>query len=347
MKAPRSPRLIAVFCAVPTIAMAELAPLAESDMASVTGQAGLTVEVSAELSMKELAYKDAGYLLVRDITLGGMGGATPLDNLRFDIDVAGNGEVLHHGFSRMAQWASQGLVSTSNADVAAAVAKYDQGGNYGKQFNDGDLVIHMDALNPGVLASNSSDQNISAYQTAIDFGLNIGSVELAGSGYTVGSDTTTGAHMFTDMSIQGYLGPTDIIIRNAGDTYTDVANGSMSVSDQKLEIDAFFQVTDMDMDWDSADVLLLFNFAGLKIRDMQIHNRRGADSEGSFGFASVSADISQGINNVNGATGLAVTDIDLRMDMDMPHVQFGSAPSIGEVYFTDFVITSDLLVYGH
>ncbi len=326
---------------------AEMKVLDDQVLGSVTGQSGISIELEAKVEIAEVAYKDQGYLLARDIFLGGAGG-TSLDNILMTIDVTGDNEVLHRGFSRVAEWADQGLVSASDADVAHAVAKYDLGGGqFGDTFNDGDLVIHIDATDPGVLGSNTSAQNLEAYTTSTDFELTVGSVEYAESTYAPGSATTAGNLMFSDISMKGYLGPTDIIVRNGTNTFTDIANGSMSVSDSGVEIDANFRITDLDMDWDNGDLIVLFNFANLKLRDVKIHNTRGADSLGRFGFASVSAKISQGISNTSGVTGLAVHDIDLRMDIDAPHVQFGSAPSIGEVYFTDFVIQADLLVYGH
>lgn len=326
---------------------AELRTLDDQSLSAVSGQSGITIELEAKIEIGEIAYQDQGFLLVRDLFLGGVGG-TALDNILMTVDVAGNNEVLHRGFSRVAEWADQGLVDVSNADVADAVAKYSQGGGqYGEVFNDGDLVVHIDATDPGVLATNTSDQNLDAYTTSTDFELTVGSVEYAKSTYAPGSATTTGSSMFSNISMQGYLGPTDIIVRNGTGAFTDIASGDMSVSDSRVEVDAHFRVSDLDMDWDNGDLILLFNFAGLKLRDLSIHNTRGLDTLGKFGFASASAKIAEGVSNHTGQTGLAIYDVDLRMDIDMPHVQFGSAPSIGEVYFTDFVIQSDLLVYGH
>ena len=326
---------------------AEMKVLDDNILSGVSGQAGLSIELEAKIEIGEIAYQDEGYLLVRDLFLGGVGGTT-LDNILMTIDVAGDNEVLHRGFSKVAEWADQGLVSTANADVADAVAKYDLGGGqYGDTFNDGDLVIHIDATDPGVLGTNTSTQNIDAYTTSTDFELTVGSVEYAKSTYAPGSTTTSGSQMFSDVSMQGYLGPTDIIVRNGTNTFSDTANGSMSVSDSGVELDANFRVTDLDMDWDNGDLIVLFNFAGLKLRDLKIHNTRGLDTVGHFGFASVSAKIAEGFSNTTGVSGLAIHDVDLRMDIDAPYVQFGNAPSIGGVYFTDFVIQADLLVYGH
>jgi hypothetical protein len=325
--------------------LAELAPLDEPEMSMVSGQAGLSIELETQLSIGEIAYKDQGFLLVRDFSLGGIGG-TSLDNMLITMDVAGDGEVLNYGFSRMAAHANAGLVNAGNTDVAAALTTYNQGGQYGKVFNDGDLVIHIDSINSGVTGGNGSDQNIAAYTSAIDFQLDIASVELEKSGYGVGSATSAGQKMFSDISLQGYLGPIDIVIRNAYGTQTPISP-NMSASDSRMEIEAHFEVTDLDLNWDNADILLIFNFAALRLEDVKVHNRRGADTAGHFGMASVKATLGEATSTATGVTGLGIYDIDIRADVDMPHFQFGTAPSIGGVFLTDFAVTADVLVYGH
>jgi hypothetical protein len=325
-------------------AVAEFSPLNETEMSNVSGQAGLSIELAAKVDIGEIAYQDEGYLLIQDFSLGGIGG-TPLDNLLINIDVAGNSEVLNYGFSRMAQYASAGLVDSSNPDVADAIAKYNQGGGqFGKVFNDGDLVIHMDSINDNVVGGNSSNQNIDAYKSAIDFEVGIGSVSNAASTYTVG-DMTPGSSMFSNISLQGHLGPVDMIIRNADGNTPITPN--MTASNARLEVEAHFTVSDLDVDWDNSDLLIIFNFANFKLRDVKIHNNRGADTLGHFGMASVKATIGEATSLDSGTSGLGLYGVELRTDIDMPHVQFGVSPSIGQVYLTDFVVAADLVVYGH
>ncbi|PID42546.1 MAG: hypothetical protein CSB48_10050 [Proteobacteria bacterium] len=326
-------------------ATADLQALADSEMSEVQGQAGLSIELSAQVDIGEVAYQDAGYVAIKDIHLGGIG-ASMLDNMLITMDIAGPNEVLHRGFSKFAMWADNGLVDAAHQDVAAAIARYSVGGGYGEAFNDGDMVIHIDSLDPGVIAGNNTAQNIAAYQSAIDFGLSVDSVSLTTTGYDVGNGPA-GTLMFSDINAEGYLGPVDIVIRNSDATNT-ISNGAMDVSGAVTEVDAYFRVTDMDLDWDAADVLLVFNFAAMKQLGVRIHNTRGNDYIGEFGFARVSAKFAAGTSNVSpGVTGLAVYDVEIRADVDMPHVQFGSSPSIGGIYFTDFVFQTDVLVYGH
>ena len=109
-------------------------------------------------------------------------------------------EVLHRGFQSL-PWADQGLVSAANADVADAITKYSLGGGqYGEAFGDGDMVIHIDALNPGVTSGNSSDQNIANTSKAIDFELNIDSVTLQQEAYARAAKPGGGL-MFSDIDM--------------------------------------------------------------------------------------------------------------------------------------------------
>ncbi len=331
---------------VSATAMAELTPLEDAQMSAVQGQAGLTVELAAQIDIGEIAYHDAGFATIKDLHLGGQGG-TMLDNVLMTLDVAGNNEVLHRGFSKFAMWADQGLVSAANADVADAIAKYSLGGGqYGEAFGDGDLVIHIDSVDSGVAAGNSSDQNIENYQNAIDFQLTIDSINLHESSYAVGSQTRGGL-MFSNIDLKGNIGPVDIIIRNGTGATNVVSNGTMEVSDAMMEVDAYFRVTEGDLDWDNADVLLIFNLAAVKQRQVQINNTRGLDATGAFGFADVKAKVAEGKSLSSGTSGLALWDVEIRADVDMPVFQFGDAPSIGGVYFTDFVFQTDVVVYGH
>ncbi|MCP5163282.1 MAG: hypothetical protein H6999_06315 [Hahellaceae bacterium] len=332
-------------CALAQPVAADLKPLSNETLGSVTGQAGITVELETKVNVGEFRYRDDGFLFARNIALGDADGSA-LDNLQLTMDIAGDNEVLHHGFSKMAMWADQGLLDSNNADVAYAISQYQQGANFGKTFNNGDLVIHLDALNPGIINGGNQADNLNAARTAIDFGLNIDAVGLTDSGYSTGSATQQ-TLMFENIRMQGYLGPTDLVIRNAGNAQgTTLANG-MTVGDSRLEFDTHFEVSDLDFDWNVGDLILLFNFAGIQLENMRIHNSRGNDTLGHFGYASATAKIAQGTSAGTGKSGMAIYDVEAHMDIDMPIVRIGGI-SIGQVDFTDFVISNTtMLVYGH
>lgn len=231
------------------------------------------------------------------------------------------------------QRGNAGLIDSSNPDVADAISRYNIGGSFGQQYNSGDLAIH---LGPTVSGDPSS---IDDYLHAVDFRLQIGEVSTNG---TDGSST-----MFSDIDLKGYVGPTDIVVRNAGnDAIRTLANGN-TVSNSELQFDTHFEITEGSLNWDKSDLILLFNLAGVRIEGLAIHNRRGADTEGHFGMASATAKLSRGTSATSGKDGLSIHDVEFRADIDMPVFKIGGT-SIGSVQFTDFVISdTNMVVYGH
>lgn len=356
MKGLRLLSTTSLMLAISSNLSADLKQLNDHTLSKMTGQSGITIDLEAMVSVGEIAYKDGGYLTLENLQLSGVGGAA-LDNMRITIDVANQGEVLTHGFSNYASFANAGLLSASNADTAWAMSEYDQGsGEYGNIYNDGDLVLHLEAGDTGISNTASLANNLQSANQAIDFKLMLDSLNLADSNYNLGTySSATKTTLLSNISMEGYLGPADIVIRNNGNAKTNTLPSGVSVGDSVIEIDANFRVTDLDFTWDVADVILLFNLAGVQLNDMKIHNTRGADTLGHFGFASVQAKIASasGIKNTQigqpTVDGIAIYDVDLRMDLDMPHISFGnSGKSIGEVYFTDFVFSNtSLIVSAH
>ncbi|WP_240616550.1 DUF6160 family protein [Marinobacter fuscus] len=312
-------------------ANAEIHPLNDAALAGVTGQGGVTVELETKLSIDQFSWTDEGILAVNGLRLSGKNDSV-LDNLKLTIDIAGQDEVLEHGFSEIARRANAGLLDTSNPDVANALANYSVAGEFGKQFNKGDLVIHLGAVDTG------DPTSLNDYLGAVDFELSVDSITSRGSG---GSAT-----LFSNVLLQGNLGPTDLVIRNGGSAMRTLANGN-SVSGSELQLDTHFEITNGRLNWDAADVILLFNFAAVGIEGLQIHNRRGADTLGHFGMANATAKLSRGTSAGSGKNGLSIHDVEFRADIDMPVFKVGGT-SIGTVQFTDFAITdTTMMVYGH
>lgn len=312
-------------------AAADFRPMDDSSLSSVTGQAGVTIELETKLNIDSLTWTDEGALSVNDLRLSGHGD-TALDNMKLTIDIAGDGEVLEHGFSEIARRAAAGQLDPGNPDVADALASYSVGGSYGKAFNSGDLVIHLGATDYG------DPTNLNDYLQAVDFELAVGSVTTTG---TEGS-----SNLFSNILLQGYVGPTDLVIRNGGTSTRTLANGN-TVSGSEIQLDTHFEITNGSLDWEASDLILLFNFAAVGIEGLQIHNRRGDDTLGHFGMASVTAKLSQGTSAGSGKSGLSIHDVDFRADIDMPVFKIGGT-SIGSVQFTDFAIkNTTMMVYGH
>ena len=212
--------------------MADFRPLDDSTLGNVTGQTGVTIEMETKVEMDRLSWTDEGSLNVDGIRLSGHND-TVLDNLKLTLDIAGQDEVLTHGFSEIARRANAGLLDTSNPDVADALARYAVGGGYGKQFDSGDLVIHLGATDYG------DPTSLDDYLRAVDFELAVDSVEATGSAGT--------ASLFSNVMLQGYIGPTDLVIRNQGTNTRTLANGN-EVSGSELQLDTHFEITDGSLD---------------------------------------------------------------------------------------------------
>lgn len=324
--------LLFLALSLPLSAAAEFKPMDDGALSGITGQAGVTIELQTKLNLDRLSWTDQGSLNVNGLRLSGQND-TVLDNMKLTIDIAGQDEVLVHGFSEIARRANAGqLDPNSNADIADALATYNLAGEFGKQFNSGDLVIHLGATNYG------DPTVLDDYLKAVDFELAVDSITTTG---TDGSAT-----LFSNILLQGYVGPTDLVIRNGGNTTRTLTNGN-TVSGSELQLDTHFEITNGHLNWDSADLLFILNFAAVGIEGLQIHNHRGNDTLGHFGMASATAKLSRGTSAATGKNGLSIHDVEFRADIDIPVFRIGQ-DSIGSVQFTDFAITNTaMMVYGH
>ncbi|MFV1872532.1 MAG: DUF6160 family protein [Oleiphilus sp.] len=321
MKGLKRLALATAVSAASTGVMAELQLLDEADLQVVTGQAGLTIDVESQWEIGEFAYQDAGYLLIQGIRMGGnsLGNGTGsagsmLDNLRLEIDIAGDGtdgdNELAYGFSNMRDiaqmYVDEGNVDTRFADIAGGVDS--TRGNAAiddkKIYGDGDLVIHFDFTdgwaNEGGFAGYSAANRFATdgYDAAeeilehsVDFRLEIDGIGLANSSYTVGdagldvdSNHVSGLHegavgtttLISQLGIQGYLGPEDLHIQNNGNGFGADGSGR---SDGAGGTVAGTGNADSKIYWGAyfliTDLDVYLDIAGVQISDMKIHNKRG------------------------------------------------------------------------
>ncbi|TNC81170.1 MAG: hypothetical protein C9356_09880 [Oleiphilus sp.] len=343
--------------------LAELKPLDAASMSQITGRAGLTIDIESEVTIAEMEYVDAGSMYWRDMRVGGIGGGRT-DNIRARVDITDGAETLLTGFADAAWLASLGYLDASETDVAWAIAEYDDGnGSFGKQHGDGDLLIHVSSIDYGldILTGPVAGQeaaNLNAFKHAVDIHFETGSLGIQSSDNLVETDLSR------NFSIEAYLGYLDILIVNRGNGFSPTGNDAdgqpenVRMQDSYMGIDLKFRVDDLDIDGTNIahntfiprDVTT----PGLTLRDMRIHNERGGDTLGSFGFASFETKLAavtdvyhymESRGNVETVDGHAIYDINVKMDWDLPHISFGdTGQSIGEVYFTDFHIKDTSLV---
>lgn len=345
-----------------SLASAELTYLSDDSLSKVTGRAGLTIDIETEVTIGEIEYVDAGSMVWKDISLTGIGGGM-VDNIRAKVDSAGSGETLATGFSDYAMLANMGYLDATETDVAWAISEYSDGsGGFGKQYDSGDLLIHVtstdlggiDFTQPGNPADHAT--NLENLKNAVDLHYQEGEFGLRSS------DGLTETALSRNFSVQAFLGYYDILMKNNGNgmTVSDGTGGkpdNIRLLDSYIGMDLKFRIEDLDIDQTNnatnTFVPREVTTPGLTLRDMRIHNERGKDTEGSFGFASLESKIGAAsdilhINNdgtVSYVDGMATYDINVRMDWDLPHISFGdTGTSIGKVWLTDFNIGNTSLV---
>ncbi len=91
MKGLKSCTLVCAIASVSTVAGAEMKPLDDARLGTVTGQSGITIELETQIDLGRLVVTDEGSLVASNIHIGGAGG-TVLDNMKIDIDVADDGD---------------------------------------------------------------------------------------------------------------------------------------------------------------------------------------------------------------------------------------------------------------
>lgn len=224
---------------------------------------------------------------------------------------------------------------------------------------------------------------------AIDFNLYWEVVGVAASDYDIGSgaletyvNTTTGAVNGTDhssgldattdttvylsgISLNGYLGPVDFILQNNGNGFGADGSGHLGAAgtgnaDSKVHLEAFFDITDLD---------IYIDIAGLQLSDISIHNRRGdlgsmnrnADDTGftsSFGFAHAYRDIysvKDTVLNPNLYTDPSTQwvdgighDVKFKGEYDIGKISFGDTEtSVGSIYVTDVNLERNWVISAH
>ena len=316
MKGLKKLALVTAISAVPFAAQAEMQALNDTAMGDVTGQAGVSIELAAAVTVGEIAYKDEGFIAINNLRLAGADVATNadsrLDNILMKIDVAGDAT---DASALSTQWGLNTLLAAAGAPNAASTPA----------IEDGDLVIHLGTqgtvTDPASLTQ--ADNGIS-----VDYGLSIDSVGLAKSGSTLGNlATDQGTVLVSDLNLTGYLGPIDIVIQE-----------EVAADTQVMNINAFFTTTGT----------ITADFVGTTF-GLNIADTRGA-TVSPIGMAHVQLDIGTRENDLGETDGLVVNVQDFSGDIDMTDITMGAAAgraAIGDLYMTDVAVKAEMVIYGH
>lgn len=198
MKGLKKLALASAVAAAP-FAQAELVAMDDSVLGEMTGQAGVSIELSAQMSIGSFTYSDTDGIDGNGAPLVGAGaGAAGSFNVN-NITLGGNGSEILDPVTGL----GTGEFRTALDDIKIDI---DVDANEG-------LVIHLGGTNTFDVLTGGAQ--------AVDFGLSVGSADV------------NGAVLASNINIEGYLGPIDIQIQNDStinvDAYFQVTNGSMNI----------------------------------------------------------------------------------------------------------------------
>jgi len=350
--------------------IAELKQIDDDQLSNLTGQAGITIDIEFGHEVGEFMYKDEGSIVMQGMRIGGMDYSGEVGtqysaaaDVAGDLDYSGSGEdpwLGNHGGNKLLNNARVEI------DIADGIETFDWAWSYWSaplcvdcQYiaNDGDLIIHASIADPRIVAR--------SYQS-VDFGIELDKFAIKDSSYEAGDDITNPSNgaqsttILSNMRMEGYLGGFDLIVENNGNGFT---NG---VADSKIKINTFFEITEMEYDYD---------IIGVRYEGIKVHNTRGeltyfdkdqndlAFGSSSQGFAQASTHIyavRDAVLNVGRAAGAngdsnpqhfvdgVAFDSRFAGDMDIAHISFGdTGQSIGEIYFTDIDVQTNRIISAH
>jgi len=192
MKAFKKLALVTAIAAAP-FAQAEMVAIDDALMGEMTGQAGITIELSTEVKIGDIIYTDTdglgvngpGSLSITGVRLGGSGGVgTALDGIKIDIDVDDtDGLIIHLGAKDMA-----GVLKGDNpVDFGLDVASVSLNG--GANLVSGvNIVGNLGPID--VKIANSGDIDVAAYFEVTGGSLDVDVLGLGITNLTVGQDSS-------------------------------------------------------------------------------------------------------------------------------------------------------------
>lgn len=243
MKGLKKIALATAVAAAPFAAHADLQAMDDTAMSSVTGQAGVTIELETQVSIGQFRYTDEGSFVVNDIVLGGSGvaggaGSNLLDDLKIDIDVLADGDAVIHVGSISGNPIDWGMTASSMAlvggtDSTTLISNLSGHGALGAL----DIVVDTatDTLNLDV-AFNVVDMDFD-----VEFlGVGIRDMAIMGSQFfeevAAGGAPSTAAGLFAVASVDVYKGAgltgssaTDVLRIDVSDITMDMNIGAIEI----------------------------------------------------------------------------------------------------------------------
>ncbi len=220
MKGLKKIALVTAVAAAPFAAHAEMQAMDDSAMGTVTGQAGVSIELDTQVDIGSVIYQDEGQLAISGVSLGGRnadaavtGADGALDNLLIEIDVEADGDaVIHVGSTETdgnggpvpidfgVSIDSVSLLSTDGSNTSTLLAS-----GIGIEGDIAQLDIRVDTATDNLLVNTAF--NITDMEMTLDFlGVSIEDMSITGAD-TFGADYETARDGNPDPAPSPYAGP--------------------------------------------------------------------------------------------------------------------------------------------
>lgn len=207
--------LLCIAALLPGAVFAEISPLADEDLGGITGQSGISIDLSAKVEIGQIAYKDEGYIVIDDVVLGGANKATyfgkdwgpgthsgdQLDGVQINIDVLNDGDLVVHAFASPTYG---NAVDFSLQTGAWSLGK--SNGDYGRT----NLLDSFSMTGLGLdlrMRVDNDDQHLYVQTT---FGVDDLDAEVGFLGLGIEDMTIAGTSYFESLSTWGFVGIPDI-----------------------------------------------------------------------------------------------------------------------------------------
>lgn len=330
MKGFRKTVLVTAVALASSAAQSELKLLGDEALGSLTGQAGLTIDLETKYTIGEFMYKDAGSVFFKGISFGAnenvdAGGL--FDNVRVKVDIAGAGALDNTGVAdNYLETGFSGVRKTADIQSAATPGE--------TAFTDaasGTIDVSV-AQNAGLIASNVTttgsmsiggkvtygDGDLLIHVSAKDYWEPLGGIETLLSDGSL--STLTSAQFFGDGFVKGKdFNFSKDAIGIAGSSVD--AGDTINAADIISSVDAAFDGTDAD----NNTTVLLSNLSVngyLGPIDIHIENKGngfsqvvGLDTSGAFPVPIVANGVGTADSKINWNTYINVTDLDIYLDI--------------------------------
>ena len=229
MKGFQKLALAAAISAAP-FAQAELTSIDDAALSDMTGQSGISIELSAQVSIGSIEYTDTdtnGTIGINGIVLGGNGGGA-LENIKIDIDVDETaGLIIHLGGTNTSDVLTGGA---DKVDFGLDVAGINLNGGSNLVSN----VVIGGNLGPiDVIIANNGDIGVKAYFEVTNGSLDLDVLGVGVTSLTVGQDSQPILAVTSDYATTLATVQAGAVLANAANITGagDIAEGAASITD--------------------------------------------------------------------------------------------------------------------